>query len=270
VRPCERWSGPGMTTGSPQASSAVKSADRLMSLFEHLAEVGSAPFASIVRAMGLPNSSAYQLLQTACARGFVDFDETSRRYRLGIRIWQVAQAYSLDSDLIASAQPLMDDLVDRVGETVQLARLDGLENVYLAISESPHPMKLVSAVGKRLASHGTGLGKVLLSGLGDEELRRRLAGARLQRFTDRTITDPDVLVDRCRRIREQGFGEDAEEYAVGCRCLAMPIHGPGGATIAALSVSVPTPRYDEHVAKRIHHELGRTVAILEQTLRCSP
>lgn len=235
-----------------------------MSLFEHLAGVGSATFASIVREMGLPNSSAYQLLQTACARGFVDYDETTRQYRLGIRIWQVAQAYNLDSNLIASARPLMDDLVDRIRETVQLARLDGLENVYLAISESPHPMKLVSAVGMRLAAHGTGLGKVLLSGLGDDELRRRLEGVPLQRFTDNTITDPEDLVSMCHRIREQGYGEDLEEYVVGCRCIAMPIRDVAGGTIAALSVSVPTPRYDERVATRIHRELGRTVRELER------
>ena len=256
----------GVTAGRTSGPAAVKSADRLMSVFEHLAAVGPATFASIVREMGLPNSSAYQLLQTACARGFVDFDASTKRYRLGIRLWQVAQTYDLDAELISKAQPLMDRLVDRVTETVQLARLDGLENIYLAIAESPHPMKLVSAVGTRLAAHGTGLGKVLLAGLGDNELRRRLAGRQLQRFTERTVTDPDELVALCARVREQGYGEDAEEYVVGCRCIAMPICGPGGATVAAMSVSVPTPRFDDQVAARIHRELAGTVRELERAL----
>jgi DNA-binding IclR family transcriptional regulator len=255
--------------GLPPTASAVKSADRLMSLFEHLAGTGPATFASIVREMGLPNSSAYQLLQTACARGFLDYDQASKQYRLGIRLWQVAQTYDFDADLIASAQPLMDELVARTTETVQLARLDGLDNVYLAISESPHPMKLVSAVGTRLPAHGTGLGKVLLAGLGDDELRRRLAAARLERFTDHTITDVDELLSRCRRIREQGYGEDAEEYVVGCRCVAMPVRDGAGGTIAALSVSVPTPRWDEQVAGRIRTELARTVGQLERDLHAS-
>ena len=77
------------------------------------------------------------------------------------------------------AQPLMDELTAVTTETVQLARLEGLDNVYLAISESPHPMKLVSSVGERLPAHATGLGKVLLAGLDDDELDRRLSGVTL-------------------------------------------------------------------------------------------
>lgn len=60
----------------------------------------------------------------------------------------------------------MDALAHEVGETVQLARLDGLENVYIAISESPQPMRLASSIRLRLPSHVTGIGKVLLSQLG--------------------------------------------------------------------------------------------------------
>ena len=144
-------------------SGAVKSADRVLTLLEYLAEVKHAPFAAIVRDLGLPNSSCHQLLQTVTARGFIEFDEATRTFRLGSRLWEVAQSYTMAEDLAAIAQPLMDDLRDHTTETVQLARLDGLENVYLAISESPHPMKLVSAVGSRLSAHATGLGKVLLA-----------------------------------------------------------------------------------------------------------
>jgi DNA-binding IclR family transcriptional regulator len=258
---------------SPQAAAAdgrpttVKSADRVLRLFEYLAVEGPAPFPAIVQDLGLPNSSCHQLLQTVTARGFVDFDEATRTFRIGSRLWEVAQSYAMAADLAALAQPLIDELRDQSLETVQLARLEGLENVYLAISESPHPMKLVSTVGSRLSAHATGLGKVLLAGLEPEELERRLDGSDLTRFTDRTITTRRGLRAALAQIRERGYGEDREEYVVGCRCIAMPVRDAAGKTVAALSVSVPTPRLNDTVARRLLKALGETVRELEARLQ---
>jgi DNA-binding IclR family transcriptional regulator len=246
-----------------QRAGAVKSADRVLTLLEYLAEVKQAPFAAIVRDLGLPNSSCHQLLQTVSARGFIEFDEATRMFRVGSRLWEVAQSYAMAADLTAIAQPLMDQLRDQTLETVQLAQLDGLDNVYLAISESPHPMKLVSAVGSRLSAHATGLGKVLLSSLDPAELERRLDDGELTRYTDRTITTRKAMRAALAEIRERGYGEDNEEYVIGCRCLAMPLHDANGTTVAALSVSVPTPRFDETVARKVRTALSETVAALE-------
>lgn len=252
------------------ASPAVKSADRVLTILEYLADHHGATFAAIVRDLGLPNSSTYQLLRTIRQRGFVDFDEITREFKLGFRLWEVAQAYSSVQHLADVAQPFMDELTAVTKETVQLSRLDGLQNVYLAISESPHPMKLVSSVGNRLPAHTTGLGKVLLAALPDAVLDERLDGVVLERFTANTITDVDQLGVELRRIRERGYGEDREEYVVGCRCIAMPIHDPSGATIAAMSVSVPTPRFDQRLARQIHAALPDTIRQLEVKLGAAP
>src|SRR5690606_33102428 len=160
----------------PPVQPAVKSAERAMVLFEYLAEHGPATYATITRALGFPNSSGYQLIQTAAGRGFIEFDEATRTYAIGSRLWEVAQAWDADERRPGAPRPARDRLRGATGETVQLARLSGLDNVYLAIAESPHPMKLTSSVGSRLASHATGLGKVLLAGLDDAELARRLEG----------------------------------------------------------------------------------------------
>ncbi len=252
--------------GSPVGAGAVKSADRVLTLLEYLADVKSASFGAIVNDLELPNSSAHQLLQTVLHRGFIAFEESTRSFRLGFRLWEIAQSYAMDGDLATLAQPLMDELTATTMETVQLAKLDGLQNVYLAISESPHPMKLVSAVGMRLASHATGLGKVLLGGLDDDELKRRLGGVELEKYTDRTITDPQRLLTEIRRIRNRGYGEDNEEYVRGCRCVAMPVRDSRGDVVAALSVSVPTPRYNQKVARDVREALRGTVSRLEQRL----
>jgi len=245
---------------------AVKSADRVLSVIEFLAARGPATFSEIVAELDLPNSSAHGLLQTLVRRKFVEFDRVSRNYRLGLQLWQVAQSYRTAADLARIAQPIMDRLVELTGETVQLARLDGIENIYLAIAESPHPMKLVSAVGKRLYAHATGLGKVLLASLEEDELRRRLSDVDLPHFTDNTIVEIEPLVRELADVRRRDYAMDREEYQVGCRCIAMPIRDESGNVIASMSISIPTPRYDSNVEKRAMVVLREAVESLSQQL----
>lgn len=245
---------------------AVKSADRVLTVLDLLAARGPSTFSEIVAALGLPNSSAHNLLQTMVRRDYLEFDQDARTYGLGLRLWQVAQAYGGNRDVVTIARPLMQQVVDVTGETVQLARLDGVENVYLAIAESPHPMKLVSAVGERLYAHATGLGKALLAALTDDEVRSLLTGVPLRAFTPYTITDVDTMITALHEIRARGYATDDEEYVIGCRCVAMTIRDDTGEVVAAMSVSIPTPRHTPAIADRARVTLAAAVDELQRRL----
>jgi len=245
---------------------AVKSADRVLTVLDLLAARGPSTFSAIVAALGLPNSSAHNLLQTMVRRDYLEFHQDARTYALGLRLWQVAQAYGGNRDLVTIARPLMQQVVDVTGETVQLARLDGVENVYLAIAESPHPMKLVSAVGERLYAHATGLGKALLAALTDDEVRALLIGVPLPAFTPYTITDVETMITALQEIRARGYATDDEEYVIGCRCVAMTIHDDTGLVVAAMSVSIPTPRHTPAIADRARVTLAAAVEELQRRL----
>ena len=238
-----------MTRSAPDLSPTVKSAARVMRLLEYVALARRASFSDVVTDLDLPSSSAHQLLHTMLTHGFLEYDEASKQYQLGLRVWEIGRAYTADTNLVARAQPLLERVTAQTGETAQLGRLDGLEVVYLAISESTQPMKLVSAVGKRLFAHGTAIGKRLLASLPDEELKRRLDGVTLPRFTRHTIVRHDELLADLERTRARGYGIDDEEYVVGCRCLAMLVRDAEGAGVAAVSVSIPTARYDTAVER---------------------
>jgi IclR family KDG regulon transcriptional repressor len=248
----------------------VKSADRALVVLELLAGREPMRLMDIADELGMPRSSTSNLLRTMALRRFVETTEDGRRYRIGSRMRELARASERGDDLIALAQPLMDRLVGQTGETVQLAQLEGMEVVYLAISESPHPMKLVSEVGKRLFAHGTGVGKTLLAQLEEEDAAARLRSVELPRFTPATIVDVDDLLDEMREVRVRGYGTDDEEYVLGCRCVAMPVHGPRGDAIAAMSVSIPTPRYDDEVGERALAALGEAVGELSRQLGYVP
>jgi DNA-binding IclR family transcriptional regulator len=138
----------------------------------------------------------------------------------------------------------MEGIVRAINETVQLATLDGLENVYLAKVDCSHPIRLQSEVGKRLFAHATGLGKVLLAHLPADELHARVDGITLPTFTPHTIADLSALLSTLAAVRDRGFAVDDQEYTPGLRCVAVPIFDLDGRANAALSASIPLMRAD--------------------------
>lgn len=242
------------------AGGAVKSADRVLAILDLLAEREALTFSEIVAALELPKSSVHNLLQTMIDRDYVAYDAAAKSYGLGIRVWQIGRARRDVEHLRTVLKPLMDELRSRTEETVQLARLEGADAVYLEISESPHPMKLSSTPGVRLPAHASGIGKVLLAALDPDDARARLEGSALESFTPHTLTDVETIMAELDRVRQQGYGTDNEEFAIGCRCTAMAVRDGSGQVVGAISVSIPTPRYGRDVAARVRRALGEMTA----------
>lgn len=226
----------------PPVTGSVKSADRALALLWFVADRGAVSFGDILDELGLARSSGHGLVQTMTRRGWLEHDASTRRYSLGLRAWQVGQRYTGHHDLANLASPIMDELVDELGETVQLARLDGVENVYIAISESRHPMRLASSVGMRLHAHATGLGKALLAQLDPTDAEARLSAVALPRLTKHTICTVDGLMRALQEVRASGYSLDNEEYLEGCSCVAVPISVATPGLVAAMSVTAPTTR----------------------------
>jgi IclR family transcriptional regulator, acetate operon repressor len=247
------------------SDAGVKSADRALAVLQHLSDVGDASFSELIDSLGLPKSSASALLATLEAAGWIERD-ARRRYAVGLRAWQVGRTYRGHADIAERAKPLMDALARDTGETVQLARLDGMENVYVAISQSPHPMRLASSEGMRLPSHATGIGKALLSQLDPTERARRVSSASLERLTDRTITDPERLLVALSECALTGVAIDDEEYVEGCRCVAVPLHTDALGVVTALSVTMPAFRTGPDWPADILAPLRRTSGALRDLL----
>jgi IclR family acetate operon transcriptional repressor len=232
-------------------SAVVKSADRTLAILELLIDhPDGLTLAEIQRALAIPKSSTYMLLTTMASRGFLEQDPDNRRFRVGIRLWQAGQSYVVVSDLERLAIPYMERLRDELHETVQLATLDGTDNVYIAKVDSDHQLRLASRVGVRLPAYATGIGKALLSELEDEEIRRRFAGIRFQRYTPQTLTSLSALIAVVHEVRERGYAVDNSEYTPGVFCVAVPLAGRHGGARAALSVSFPEVRRTPALIKR--------------------
>lgn len=231
---------------------AVKSAVRALAILDLLTQRGAPMrFSEIAQQLGYPQSSLHGLMRTLHAAQWLEFDEGTRQYTLGIRAWEAGNAYMRAVSLADRAMPYMNQVRDELNETVQLAVLDeGRHNVYLAKAEGDQRLVLESRVGSRLPAHATGVGKVLLAALGDDEIRRRLGGVELETYTATTPGTVDALVERLDEIRSRGYGTDDEEYTEGVRCVAVPVRDHSGATVAAMSVSVPVVRFTDALRER--------------------
>jgi DNA-binding IclR family transcriptional regulator len=232
---------PTATVPAPQAQ--IKSANRVLDIIETLAAAPDGlAFSEIAQRRNLPKSSLHGLLSVLSARGYVMRDPDRQTYALGVRVWEAGQAFYQHRDLVREAYPVMQEIVDSINETIQLAVLDGIENVYLAKVDCTHPVRLQSEVGIRLFAHATGLGKVLLAHLPDTDLHIMLVDRDLPSFTPHTINGSSTLLRELAAIRASGYAVDNQEYTPGLRCVAVPIWNVDGRVSAALSASLPLSR----------------------------
>jgi IclR family acetate operon transcriptional repressor len=248
-----------------RATRGVQSLDRAFRLLELMADAGGeVALTSLARTSGLPVSSIHRLVRSLAARGYVR-QMPSRRYALGPRLIHLGEVAS--RALGTLARPHLARLVDAVGETANLALLDGDRVVYAAQVPSRHSMRMFTEVGRRVPVHCTGVGKALLAGLPENDVRQLLARVGMPAQTPHTLTDAEALVAQLAQIRAAGFAVDDGEQEAGVRCVAVPV--PGGAPFAAISVSGPGGRLTADAVPRVVPLLRVAAAALAEDLASS-
>lgn len=168
------------------------------------------------------------------------------RYRLGWRLFELSQNLLDTTEFRTAAQKVIEELVERLGETVHLAVFDNMQAVYIEKQQPTPAVKIpASRVGARLYAHCTGVGKLLLSDCEWKPVRQALEHQGMPAFTPNSIVTPEELYEELQRIRERGYSFDNEEALQGLRCVAAPVRDADGQIIAALSVSAPAFRYED-------------------------
>lgn len=229
---------------SGRARSGVQSLDRAFAILEAMADAGGAIGLSQLAAQaGLPLATIHRLVRTLVDLGYVR-QEPSRQYSLGPRLMRLVDRST--QRLGSLAKPHMQRVVDSLGESVNLAILDGDQVVYVAQSQpSQNFMRMFTEVGKRAEAHTTAVGKAMLATRPEGEIRELLARTGMRRYTERTITTPEDFLADLARIRERGYALDDGEQELGVRCVAVAV--PDAPRRMALSMSGPLPRMTDAV-----------------------
>jgi IclR family transcriptional regulator, acetate operon repressor len=245
------------------ATDGVQSLGRAFDLMELLAEDGSGlTLSALAAGSGLPAPTIHRLMATLVQRGYARRLPT-RRYALGPRLIHLGERAS--RVLAAVALPYLTDLVDKIGETANLAVLDDDRVVYAAQAPSRHSMRMFTEVGRRVRLHCTGVGKVLLAQLPPDVARELIVRGGMPPQTARTVVDPDELLAQLPLIATQGFAVDDGEQEAGVRCIAVPV--PGAPAEVAMSVSGPEGRLPMDSIPRLVPLLRTAAAGLAADLR---
>ncbi len=239
--------GDAVASEEPGARAGVRSLERAFELLDHLADAdGQLALTELAEVSGLPMPTVYRLMQTLVNRGYVR-QGPSKRYALGPRLIRLGETAAR---LLGSwAQPSLARLVDEVGETANMAVLEGDQVMYVAQVPSRHSMRMFTEVGRRVNPHCTGVGKALLAQLPEPAAREIIGRTGMPARTPHTITDPAELMAELARIRQCGYALDDEEQEIGVRCVAVPLTGTP--TPAAISISGPQARLPHEMIDRV-------------------
>lgn len=260
---------PGGRPRSKTQSDAVKSVAKVLDIIEHLgAARRHVSVSDLARATGMNVSTAYRLLQTLMGRGYVVQELSNRGYVLGPRFFQLGTAYLDGSDLAAVARPHLEALRDEVGETTYLVVFNQGEIVQLAKADGKQAVSASIRSMVREPAYCTATGKVLLSGLAPDALKKYFAEVEIEAFTPQTVTSKTKLLREIEKVRESGFALDVEEYVPNLCCVSVPVAGgKDGQAIAAISIAMPKMRFSRAQVPRWCELLRQKAALTTQQLR---
>ncbi len=196
----------------------------------------------ISRSTALNKTTAFNLLASLVTLRFIEQDEHSRRYRLGLRNIELGRIVQQRLHIPNLARPILVDLCKKTNETVSLALPDLLDLLVVDSFQGSQFLQATAYAGSRSMYHCTALGKAVLAQW-DASMRRtvyRLRG--LPRQTPHTITDIDTLEAQLPQVLARGYAVDAEENAVDVTCIGASIFDGFGDVAAAISVTGPSNR----------------------------
>lgn len=192
---------------------------------------------AIAAQLGIDKSSASRSAGTLAEMGYLQRDPVSRRYSLGAKLRSVDPPRAGIDALRAKAHPFVVGLVETTSECAHVAvHTGGRALIVDDVESEAASLRVASEIGRTLLMHCTAVGKALLA-FGELPLPERLP-----RRTDRTLVDPHELIADLQRTRRLGYAFDDVENEPGVRCLAAPVRGANGATVASIGVSGPTVR----------------------------
>jgi len=205
--------------------------------------------AELTHRTGLVKNKVFRILATLREHRLVAKDAQGG-YALGLRLVEFGERVQERDQLIRSATPVMDQLLEGTQETIFLGVIDGLETLVIAARQSPRSVRLTGAVGRRGPMHTGGTPKTLLAHLPDDERTAMLDRLSLSPVTAHTITDRTKLEILLAEIREQGYVVTADDLDLGAVSIAAPIRDHHGTVIAAMSIAGPVPRFTEETTRR--------------------
>ncbi|PQV46707.1 IclR family transcriptional regulator [Paraburkholderia sp. BL21I4N1] len=240
----ERYNEADPFSGTAGMTKADTPTLRAFALLEHLVNTdGPVSLADIAQDVALPKASLHRMLASLEAGGLVIREPGQKNaYVIGPRLAQLALGVVRHPGTRRLRHAILARLVADLGETCNLTMLHETEVLYLDRMEAPWPLRLDLKPGSHVPAYCSASGKLLLSMLPREQRSALVRALKLERFTQNTITDPELLEAELDRTAHKRIAIDNEEFLAGIVCVAAPVVDENGACIAAIAVHAPVSR----------------------------
>jgi IclR family transcriptional regulator, KDG regulon repressor len=242
-----------MRHGEPlEGEKTVQIVQRIARVLRAFNNQGLLGITDLASATGLPKSTTHRLVTALVNEGLLVQDEDSHKYALSLHVTALGASILSSHTVRKVARPMLMELRDQTRESVHLAVLEGMEAVIIDTEDSYFVVRAVNVPGQHLPAHAVSTGKVLLAYQWEVRLREIVNHARLEAYTERTITDPHQLLEELRRVRALGYAISCGELEDGIDAVAAPIFDHMGTVVASVSIGGPSercrPKQEEHIA----------------------
>lgn len=232
----------------------VKSADRVLDILEAVANgAGQASFSSLMADLGIPRSSLFQLLGNLTARGYVEQDAATLRYKLGARIADLARRRPAPQ-LQQIVQPLLKKLSQDTNETVGFYVRDGDHVTAIATQTGGQALTYTMRVSEKAPLYAISSGKIVLSHMSDAEVKAYLARVTFEKFTPHTLGTAKQVLEQVRAARAEGFAYAHEEFTLGIIGIGTGVV-VNGELVGMLNLAVPSARFTKTTAPVLRQRL---------------
>ncbi|GKX30662.1 IclR family transcriptional regulator [Vallitalea longa] len=246
----------------------LQTVDRALTILEILSqEVNGLTAKEIEDKIELNKSTIHRLLVTLLNKGFVEKNNQTNRYIIGLKMVELSSIRLNNIELKTEALPYLREIAYKLNQPVQLATyLDG-DAVFIEKIEPIHSIRVYSQIGKRLPVYCCSVGKALLLQWSDEKILNLLQGLEFTEFTPTTLTNSDSVLKEIQQARIDGYAIDNQEHEAGIYCIASPIYDYRGEIIAAVSTAGTNKEFIEnheadiiikvkHTAEKISKRMG--------------
>lgn len=232
-----RSSTPGTSSSAPVR--LVQSVERALKLVDAAADASpqGLSLGGAARLLGTAKSTAFNLLKTLAAHGYLREVQPGPTYQLGMSLMRLGDVVSRQIPVAELARPILHELTAATGLTSRVAVVDDGCPVFLERVDGPGMVRFHTPLGLREAPHASAAGKAILATYPEEAVRRICQAAGLRPRTRYTITDIDALFADLERTRTRGFALDDEEDAEGVFCIGAEFSDQQGRCLGALSVT---------------------------------
>lgn len=218
--------------------------------------------------MDLSKSTVYGLVNTLKATGFLEQDINNKKYRLGIKLFELGNLVYSRIDLRDEARHFCMELSEKYGMIVHLATYDKGEIIYIDKLVNNDMQIASSRVGRRAPMYCTGIGKAILAYVDDEYLDKYIFSKQLIKVTKNTIVARERLIEELKTSKERGYAVDDEEIEIGLRCVAAPIFDNKLYPIAAVSISASYRRINDKIIENISKDVKLCARKISERMGC--